>query len=276
MPKRKVPRARSKSSKKSKEEQDSQGHFPSLPWDVWAIILGNLSFLELRKSAFRVCKKFKELTFLVVRELSLPNIGKCYDWCEVMKAFGTVFMYSTNLVSGLHASLQIKTLHIPPISLLEEKFHLFPQSILGSLTKLNISEVGFHSVDSMKNFLEKCSSLVALNAHCKPTLELAPLRDVTPNLTSLCVWLDSYRLGELQQYIPTGLQHLNITISNEDMNKIQLPPIKSLHWNGGGDATIFELPDTIESAVVSTWYMHQIENLLKPLPTKSVGSLAIS
>lgn len=90
---------------KRKAEQYEPRYATTLPLDIWSLIIGSLSFIEIRKSCYRVCKKFKELSFQVVHKLSFRENATKKSWQQILSQFGnSITLLSINILSRSFSS----------------------------------------------------------------------------------------------------------------------------------------------------------------------------
>lgn len=231
-----------KESKISKQLRTEDSILSSLPWDLWPCILGNLSFLELRKYCFRVCKTFRELTFQVVKEVAIrPTLIK-FDWKVIISGFGMIY-YSVNY-GGKYTTPQ----HIKLQSLIfvgrntVEDIDVFPNWMLASLTQLHI-ECLFARYDLPDRLLKQCTNLISLNLKCKP----------------------------LPNNIPSSLESLRLESPTFYLAEAILPPLKIFHWANTDlfCQQAFTLPKTIEHG--STEAFFDIESAITTFPSSLIS-----
>jgi hypothetical protein len=272
MPYKRKSESNSNKTKKSKSEKTNDFHLqtnvPNLPWDLWGFILGNLSFLELRKSCFRVCKRFHEFTFQVVQELSLRE-KEIKNWRQIMQEFGKkktkkklTYIHLASRTDSQHINL--KSLDLAIDKLKNEDLQLFPPHLLKSITRLNASRV-----NNLSKILAQCPNLIRLNAlSCFPIL---PYRLITPNLISLVVRYHQNEEVLPQDIIPTSLQMLKIHTPLLAMKEVVFPTtLKLLHWKSDSYyevPNVLSLPSSIEDGAIDTIQQREAELLLESLPS---------
>lgn len=275
MPKRKSQKTQSNKHKQQKVKQDDNNelviNLPTLPRDLWGCVLVNLTFFELRKCCFRVCKQFKELTFKVAKDLDLRQKALKTKWRELLNDFGKLSSCLSKLASNTTAQhISIQTLHLPVDHTLKNSdLSIFPSWILSSLTRLDISNVRYNE-NFPETFIKHCPNLTGLNIYrCFPEPNA---KQIAPNLKSLRLhFFSSFGTSDctLDDCLPSTLQNLYIDVSISEMKKATLPPVKLLHWSNDSYTStqeILNLPDSIEYGAINALGKTEANTMVASFP----------